>query len=1464
MLSRISRFICGALSVLLASTALAQQKAAPELLTQKIDETQRITLSGTVSPALKRAADLGSLSSSQTLNRMVLVLKHTDAQEKDLKQLLAAQQQQGSAQYHQWLTPAQFQQRFSPAAADVAKVTGWLQSHGFTGVSVSKSGQRIEFSGPVASVESTFGTRMHQFSVNTQAGTEKHIANATAISIPQALSPVVAGLVSLNNFTSKPLHTKAVTARRAASATPNQSKPELTTTDGYGDFYYYLAPGDLRTIYGAQTLPASADGTGVSIAVIGRSNIFLSDVESFRTMFSLPQNDPNIIISGPDPGQTLSGDQEESSLDVEWAGAIAKNATVDFVIASSTDTTDGVSLAAAYAVENVVAPILTMSYGNCEQDLGPQGNLFWNEVWEQAAAEGMSVFVASGDGGAAACDADQGNTPAILGDSVNGISSTPYNVAVGGTEFADYPNYFQFWSPNNNSDFSSVLGYIPETTWNDSCDPTLPVGQGNCEWGQSYYMSAGGGGGRSNCATGTEDSFGNVTCQAGYPKPSWQQGPGVPADNVRDTPDVALAASGANDPYVICVASSCQFTQSGGQTSISAVGLVGGTSAASPVMASIMALVEQKNGTFVGLPNATLYRLAAQQATASCNASTRTDPTQNSSCVFNDITSGNNSVPGLPGWGTPTADFTSTTGYDLASGLGSVNIANLVTNWAAAATETATTTTLTATTTTAKHGTALPLSVAVTASTGTPTGDLVLLTDKYGAGDQYTLASDGTWSGSVSDLPGGTYSLTARYAGNNTFATSTSAGTTLTITPENSTATISTEICCSNTGTLTPVTTPNYMGYPIYFKGTVAGLSGQGEPTGTVTVLMDGTTNLGTTTLTPDGGYLLESSAATVGTHAITLQYAGDNSFNAVTSAPVSLAVSKGQSVTFMETGNSVLAVLLNVSGTITPTGTIQMFDNGVAVTAQLPVVYAGVLGSTPQVNIPYTFTAGVHTIYAIYSGDTNYLPTSLADGTAFESVLHVGSTGTTPSAISFSMTTASPLAMGQVENFIVHVSSLGSNTAVPTGYVSINIVGTQGAICSVILSAANNGTAPATCYANLPGNFTLQASYDGDSNYAPSLSTNQIALTVPKLTSTPVLTASAAYVAPNTQITLGATIAGVSFGTGNAQIASGTVTLMDSVNGAAATSLGTYPILNINGLIDGYNNRFVLPNGTNVLTAIYSGDQNFNPGTSANVTVVVGSPDFAFTTGQSSLTIAAGTTGSVALTIAPTLNYTGTVALTCGAGVPAGSTCSITPAAVTLGATQTATVSIATLAPAQTAVALVHPSTFGRSLQITSLAGLFLILLLPKTRRRIPAALLLLITASLAGCGGGSGSNSTPQTTLLAIHSSAIKTASAGSVTFTTTLSALENNPTGTVTFYDGATSLGAPATVSGGKATISTSSLAVGGHLITATYSGDTNNASSSSATLTQVITGTTTLQINATSGTLVHTISVPLTLN
>src|SRR6202167_4367499 len=516
------------------------------------------------------------------MGRVVLPLLPDDTQQEALDQLLEEQHDPESPYYHQWLTPQQYGEIFGVSEDDLAQVTGWLQGHGMTVEEVTAGRLSIVFSGTAGQVASSFHTRIHTYKI----GDEVHHANTTDPSIPAAFAQVIGGVVSLHDFRSAPMHTGA-----------HLPSPEFTSGGSY-----YLAPADFATIYDLGPLyQASINGSGQSVAIVARSNINIADVRQFRTSFGLPANDPQIVVNGADPGIWNSDEETEADLDVEWSGAVARNATIKFVVSQSTNSTDGVDLSAQYIVNHNLAPVMSMSFGLCEASLGSSGNSFFNSLWQQAAAQGITVFVSSGDSGAAGCDSPSA-TPATHGRAVNGLCSSPYSVCVGGTEFNDTSHPSLYWSSfNATGTESSALSYIPEVVWNES--------------GSGGLWASGGG------------------ASTIYAKPSWQTGTGVPADGRRDVPDVALTAAG-HDGYLIY--------QNGG------LYVVGGTSAASPSFAGVMTLVVQNAAARQGNADTVFYSLADKQRAGG-------------PAVFHDIVIGNNGVPGQTGF-KATAGYDQATG----------------------------------------------------------------------------------------------------------------------------------------------------------------------------------------------------------------------------------------------------------------------------------------------------------------------------------------------------------------------------------------------------------------------------------------------------------------------------------------------------------------------------------------------------------------------------------------------------------------------------------------------------------------------------------------------------------------------------------------------------------------------------------------------------------------------------------
>jgi subtilase family serine protease len=705
--------------------AQASGSAIPTIR-EAINETKLVTLEGNTRPEATAANDRGIVSPDFAMNHMLLQLKRSPDRETALKQYIEELQDPKSPNYHKWLTAEQFAEHYGVAKEDVDAVTAWLEAHGFTVNGVQPSGLTVDFSGTAGKVSSAFRTDIHHLSVNGVT----HFANMSDPQIPAALEPVLAGIVSLHDFHPKP-HLV-------------QRKPQYTVTNSSGTFHA-LAAGDIATIYNlTPAFTAGYTGKGQSIMVVEDTYLYSTgDWTIFRKTFGLARpypfgtlsqvsptgaitcTNPGFQGSSTDPGY---GDDGEAAIDVEWATAAAPNAAI--ILAACEDTS---AFGGLIALENTLngpaaslPSVVSISYGEAEASNGAAANLAYSTAYQQAVAEGVSIFVSSGDEDAAS--ADNGNV-STHGISISGFASTPYNVAVGGLDFgytALGVDPSTYWSSTNSNTYSSALSYIQEIPWNNSCAGSLvssflgitPLGLCNnsavtSPSGSLHFTlnAVGGSGGPSGCATGTPTTRGVVsgTC-AGYPKPSFQSGLfGNPSDGVRDIPDVALFASnGFWDAYYVVCWSNPDTNAGGGFTCTGAPSTwagFGGTSVSSPIMAGIQSLVDQKTASRWGNPNSVYYSLANTEygvaGSTSCN-STTVNKTSNS-CVFYDVTQGDNDavckasrsgvltncyLPAGDTYGvlstSNTVDdpaYLTNTGWDFATGIGSVNAYNLVMNW---------------------------------------------------------------------------------------------------------------------------------------------------------------------------------------------------------------------------------------------------------------------------------------------------------------------------------------------------------------------------------------------------------------------------------------------------------------------------------------------------------------------------------------------------------------------------------------------------------------------------------------------------------------------------------------------------------------------------------------------------------------------------------------------------------------
>jgi subtilase family serine protease len=586
--------------------------------------------------------------------RMTVVLRRDAATQASFETLLSEQQDPASPLYHHWLTPSEVGSMFGVAPADLESVKSWLESEGLHVDGVEPNGVLVDVSGSVAAVSGAFRTNFAQFSV----GRETRLSATDEPSVPAALEAVIAGVHGLSQSS---LHAQSkATAVQGQLTAQADAKPMLTASNGA----HYLTPNDFATIYdlapvyAAGNTGATVAGKAQRIALVGRSRVAATDISEFESLSGLPSAQPTTILAtgGTDPGTTNTGDQDEATLDVDRAMGTAPGAGVDLVVSADSKTVSGVYLATSYAVNTLVDPVLSISFGDCEANAGAQGVAAWDQLFSAAAAEGITVLVSSGDSGAAGCDGDSSTLPATQVASINYICASSYATCVGGTQFAD-TNTSGYWSGQNGTGQSSALSYIPEGAWNE---PTT-AGAG----GATAYQASSSGGGASQYVT----------------KPSWQTGNGVPADGQRDVPDVAFNAA-THDGYFACL----QYA--GGDCSQKAFEVFGGTSAAAPGMAGIVALLNAATGSPAGNLNPLLYRLAADTTNGVFHDVT-VDSSGVSGCTLTIPSLCNNSTPSAAGLGGGLAGFAVASGYDQATGWGSIDGSRLL----AAATASASTAT---------------------------------------------------------------------------------------------------------------------------------------------------------------------------------------------------------------------------------------------------------------------------------------------------------------------------------------------------------------------------------------------------------------------------------------------------------------------------------------------------------------------------------------------------------------------------------------------------------------------------------------------------------------------------------------------------------------------------------------------------------------------------------------------------
>ena len=857
---------------------------------------EAVVLKGNVHPKARAENDRGALDVSTRISGVKLVLGQTDRQAADLDLLLEAQRDPSSADYQNWLSPEEYAERFGVSENDLAGLTSWVRSQGLAVEQVARARNWITFSATAGQIAAIFRTELHRYDV----GGEKHFANASEPSIPASLAGIVVTVRGLDDFRPKPQR-----------ATINVN-PEFNVSNGS----HFLAPDDLTMIYDIQALyKAGFDGTGQKLAIAGQTDINIADIRAFRSQFNLPVKDPQLVLAGAEPGLSPD-DQIEATLDLEWSGAVARNATIVYVYSQN------VFESLQYAIDQNLAPVVSVSYGGCE--IGSPTS--YRTLAQQANAQGITWMNASGDSGAAGCDG--GEKVATHSPAVTFPADIPEVTAVGGTELNDTGG--SFWNSKNGVNLGSALSYIPERAWNDTS--------------LGYGLASGGGGASSI-----------------YAKPWWQTGPGVPNDQARDVPDVSLTASGAHDSYLIYA--------NGGLMS------VGGTSASSPSFAGIVTILNQylvakgrltKPG--LGNMNPSLYSLA-----------------QNTTGLFHDITEGDNIVPctaGVKGCVAGSYGYKAGPGYDLATGLGSVDAYSLVTKWTSLPPAVGTKSMLSASPAAISQTATTELTATVSAVTGSngPTGAVAFMMGSAPLGSAVLAGSGATATATLpvkgSALAVGLNTITASYAATANFS--------------GSTAIVSVTVAAPPIGTSITVTaSPASIAESgsTVLTATVKQASGTIAPSGVVAFAV-GKILLGTATLTDSvtgssAALVVKGSSLAVGANSIVAVYGGSSIFSNSTALPVIITVAPPPVATTtsltvnpaaisQNTSTVLTAIVRPASGNILPTGTV-LFTYG---NVSLGTVSLAISGATMTATVTVksaNLPVGNDAIMASYSGSVGF-----------------------------------------------------------------------------------------------------------------------------------------------------------------------------------------------------------------------------------------------------------------------------------------------------------------------------------------------------------------------------------------------------------------------------------------------------------------------------------------------------------
>jgi subtilase family serine protease len=1091
---------------------IAQRTPVRTRITAAIDNSSRTTLVGSRSPRAITANDVGAVAPDMPLQGVTLVFSETPTQQTALDALAAAQQNPASPLYHQWLNPGQYAARFGVADADIATAESWLEREGFVIGSVSRSHNRITFSGTAGQVAAAFGTSIHNYKAPGEPSS--HFASSADLSVPSALAPIVQRVGNLSNY------------RPHSSVVIRPTTPSYTTGTNQAVF---LSPKDVATVYDVKSIYDSGyNGAGQTIAIVGQSAVNPTDLSNFQTALGVSVNPQTLyLIPGTGASTILSGDETESDLDLEYASAMAPGAAVIFYYVGDSGNYS-VYDSITQAVDDNVASILSISYGACEPDFGSG---WLDAALEQAAVQGQTVVAAAGDWGSLSCAVD-GFTPAAHQDTpaVFYPASSPWVVALGGTEFpaadvATNPINTTYWQAamSGTDVLSTALSYIPEVVWNDG-------------------FIAGGGG--------------SSVFEA---QPLWQEGvPGIANGIGRLVPDISLAASPINPGYLIC-SSDAEWGAAGNCTTgfISSNGysysVVGGTSAAAPIFAGLVAVLNQAKGytTGQGLLDPTLYALASNAATYAS--------------AFHDITVGGNNCTNTLACGSGPQNYVymAGVGYDEASGLGSIDFANLVWAWPESTdpSTATTTTTLTASSTTPDFES----SVILTATVSNGSIGNVTFLDGVTALGMSPVNGSGVATLTVSTLPAGGNSITANYAGTTGYSPSTSGAVTINVLP------------MSTITTLAAASTNNV--FWTWFQFTATVISNGGPATGGNIGLYCNGSFIGTLVVSGTQGIATTNiETLPVGTDLITASYEGTPSFApsvssslTVTVAPAATNTTLTVSPTSSVYGNAyTLKATVLVGPTAAYPGVVTFLSNGA------PIATASMVSNGIAMLYISTLPGGTDSITASFAATSNFA------ASVSSPVLVTVTPAPTTTALNTS-TSSSPF--GNSVTFTATVAG-GGNTATSGTVTFVNGGAPIGAA-----TVNSSGVATFSLSSLAVGTDSIAASYGGTSNFAASIS-SAVMVTVAPCATTTVLSSSSTNPTFGSGVTLTATVS-----MGGTPATSGVITFLDG-----ASSIGTGVVISGVSTL----NLTTLPTGANSITASFGGTSNLAASSSKTVMVTV------------------------------------------------------------------------------------------------------------------------------------------------------------------------------------------------------------------------------------------------------------------